>query len=593
MDSIEITLITEEHGSVIIPLYLGEEETFSGGDCVFNDEVYTFSISSGYGFPTKLFVNEDCFETEIYKMTSNTFSFRPLLKSQKNSLFRECFGTVCIKLEIQGRIYSSKSIAVMVTDTLKGRSMLKMVEYISENSRGFLYNETEYASLGDEFTHYNNISMATKIQLLNEIRDIYRQSYRYLQNNPYTKLRKEEKIVPFAKVTSFNPCTVQYIATHTDELDAVNYNTGIQFNKQFYQPVRTKAVLNVYSYDTYENSVLLGFLQTIVIDISKTVDLLKKKYTVKNKSAAPVGYIDSMYEIYHSTIKVIAHYIDTLVELKDEYQELYLYYVRLFDFKASPVNATPVFTPVFRSVNAYRQLYRVIHKWFTCNSSEFSHEDLVLSFISSSKIYEYYCLVKMLTYIKSAYDFKIQNSYNAHYMTKSKFNLNTKYNNTFVFQNNEIRLTVYFQPVISGNDLAENEIGLFRNTSTTVKNDTADKGYIYTPDYIIKTESKGISQYLILDAKFSTTDMIRRQQLQELVYKYLFSISTLNSKDIVRGLYIICGKSDSADSDSTVHDLAKNIGIKIEPFAEIITMSGNDTTDYYAPSKILESIING
>lgn len=260
MDSIEITLITEEHGSVIIPLYLGEEETFSGGDCVFNDEVYTFSISSGYGFPTKLFVNEDCFETEIYKMTSNTFSFRPLLKSQKSSLFRECFGTVCIKLEIQGRIYSSKSIAVMVTDTLKGRSMLKMVEYISENSRGFLYNETEYASLGDEFTHYNNISMATKIQLLNEIRDIYRQSYRYLQNNPYTKLRKEEKIVPFAKVTSFNPCTVQYIATHTDELDAVNYNTGIQFNKQFYQPVRTKAVLNVYSYDTYENSVLLGFL---------------------------------------------------------------------------------------------------------------------------------------------------------------------------------------------------------------------------------------------------------------------------------------------------------------------------------------------
>lgn len=109
MDSIEITLITEEHGSVIIPLYLGEEETFSGGDCVFNDEVYTFSISSGYGFPTKLFVNEDCFETEIYKMTSNTFSFRPLLKSQKSSLFRECFGTVCIKLEIQGRIYSSKA----------------------------------------------------------------------------------------------------------------------------------------------------------------------------------------------------------------------------------------------------------------------------------------------------------------------------------------------------------------------------------------------------------------------------------------------------------------------------------------------------
>ena len=38
MDSIEITLITEEHGSVIIPLYLGEEETISAGECEFNEE---------------------------------------------------------------------------------------------------------------------------------------------------------------------------------------------------------------------------------------------------------------------------------------------------------------------------------------------------------------------------------------------------------------------------------------------------------------------------------------------------------------------------------------------------------------------------
>ena len=55
MDSIEITLITEEHGSVIIPLYLGEEETFSGGDCVFNDEVYTFFDFFGIRFSDKTF----------------------------------------------------------------------------------------------------------------------------------------------------------------------------------------------------------------------------------------------------------------------------------------------------------------------------------------------------------------------------------------------------------------------------------------------------------------------------------------------------------------------------------------------------------
>ncbi|MBS5731782.1 MAG: hypothetical protein KHW78_05190, partial [[Eubacterium] siraeum] len=89
MDSIEITLITEEHGSVIIPLYLGEEETFSGGDCVFNDEVYTFSISSGYGFPTKLFVNEDCFETEIYICVVNRCD--PFLEKIKSRIEHNAF----------------------------------------------------------------------------------------------------------------------------------------------------------------------------------------------------------------------------------------------------------------------------------------------------------------------------------------------------------------------------------------------------------------------------------------------------------------------------------------------------------------------
>ena len=592
MESIEITLNTGRHGSVVIPLYPGEEETLSGNECIYNDEIYSFSISSEYGLPTRLFVNEDSFEIETDVIAADTFSFHPLLRNQCPALFNDYFGTVCIKLEIHGKIYCSKSIAVMVTDTFKGRSILKMVEYISVNSRGFLYNETEYSSLGDEFTNYSNISIATKIQLLNEIRDIYRESYRYLQNNPYTKLHKEEKIVPFTKVTTFNPCTVQYIATHTDELEKVNFNTGIQYNKQFYQPVRTKAVLNVYSYDTYENGILLGFLKTIVIDITKTINLLKKKYNFRNRSAAPAGYIDSMYEIYQSTITTIANYIDTLTVLKDEYQKLYLYYLRLFNFKATPVTDTPIFTPAFRSVNAYRQLYCIIHKWFTCNSSEFSHEDLVLSFISSSKIYEYYCLIKILTYIKSTCDFKIQNSYNVLYKTKSKFNFNTKYNNTFIFQNNEIRLTVYFQPVISGNDSAENEIGLFRNTSTTVKNDATEKGYVYTPDYIIKKEYKGVCQYLILDAKFSTVDTIRQQRLQELVYKYLFSVSTINSEDIIKGLYIICGKSTSVDSESIVHDLAKKIGRKVEPFTEILTMSGNDTSNYYTPSKILDCIIN-
>ena len=114
------------------------------------------------------------------------------------------------------------------------------------------------------------------------------------------------------------------------------------------------------------------------------------------------------------------------------------------------------------------------------------------------------------------------------YGVRNRYFSDTKYNNTFVFTKQETKLTLFFQPVIFGNDSTINGISLYRNTSTNAQQDVRKKGGdSYTPDYMIKIEKSGITNYIILDAKFSTTENIRIHQLQELVYKYLFSISTL------------------------------------------------------------------
>lgn len=94
-----------------------------------------------------------------------------------------------------------------------------------------------------------------------------------------------------------------------------------------------------------------------------------------------------------------------------------------------------------------------------------------------------------------------------------------------------------------GDSRAFNGLDLFRNTSSNAKKDNSNKGKTYTPDYIIRIEYNDMIDYIILDAKFSTPENIRLHQLQELVYKYLFSISTLHEKDRIKGLYILCGKN--------------------------------------------------
>ena len=148
---------------------------------------------------------------------------------------------------------------------------------------------------------------------------------------------------------------------------------------------------------------------------------------------------------------------------------------------------------------------------------------------------------------------------------------------------------MYFQPVVYGDSRAFNGLDIFRNTSTNAKKENSNRGKTYTPDYIIKVEYNGTTDYIILDAKFSTPENIRLHQLQELVYKYLFSISTLNKTDHIKGLYILCGKQLGNDEEDIIHDLAQKIGHSVSPFADILVINGVKTDDYSITSMIFDN----
>ena len=176
------------------------------------------------------------------------------------------------------------------------------------------------------------------------------------------------------------------------------------------------------------------------------------------------------------------------------------------------------------------------------------------------------------------------------YRVKNTYYMDTKYNNTFVFDNGSTKLTLYFQPVVYGDSRAFNGLNIFRNTSTNAKKENSNKGKTYTPDYIIKIEYSNQTDYIILDAKFSTPENIRLHQLQELVYKYLFSISTLNETEHIKGLYILCGKKFGNDAEDNIHDLAQKIGRSVSPFADILVINGVKTDDYSMTSMIFDNV---
>lgn len=591
MDTIKLILHPSYREDVSVVLQTENEQSFSdiptGKEIVYNDNSYYFSLFGTSEIPSKIYINDEIYEVEQYFTHTEEFCF----KLKKNDMpFLNCYGSVKIELEINAQSYYTRSITVMVSNTTINNNVTNMIDYIYNNCEHYLYEEHKYSNILTGIKESGMTSLEAKIKFLEEKIEIFKKSYQYLKTNPYSKIIKTENVDSFEKLQVISQNTVQYIVNHTDELTAVNYNTGIRFNKQYYQPNRVLVEYNSPTYDVYENRIIVGFLKTIIYNIIDDIKMLQKYVYNPSRVRVPEGYINSLDQIFSRSIKRIKNNIDRLKRLQMHYQELYFSYSKLLKISPDSIRTLPNFTPVFRSISAYRQIYQVIHDWFSIGNYDIGKDELILSFISTSKIYEYYCLVKILCYLEKRTELK--ETRHVLYSLRHPNDSNTKYNNTFLFEKDDIRITLFFQPVIYGSGYVTNGIYLFRNTSSNSKvGDSSKGGKIYTPDYIIKIEHNRKIYYILMDAKFATTKNIRIHQLQELVYKYLFSISTLNPTDKLYGLYILSGKTSGNDRRDVVHDLAENLHKEVTPFAEILVIGGTDTNDDSIISNIFDDII--
>lgn len=392
MELIELKLSSKYHGDTDISLLPKSNDNYfdvpTGKEVVYNDNEYWFYLLNSFNIPTKFYVNDEVYNIDILGSSERGLKFK--LRDCKNNMpFLDSYGAVKIELEINGKLFVSKSISVLVSSNDINNSIMNMVNYIYDNCEDYLYEEHKFSSIATGIKKDEIISLKAKIKILNDTLETYKKAYHYLKVNPYTKLKRTEKVDSFGKLQSISPNTINYIARHTNELIPVNYDTGIRYNKQFYQPNKTLIEQNIYSFDVYENQVIIGFLHTIVKDVSQYIKDLQKRFYNQNKTIVKDGYIDSMYQIFSRSIKKINEYTAILFNLREEYKQLNYYYSKLFGISVKELKSIPKFTPVFRSINIYRQLYQAIYSWFSCGNYDLRKDDLLLSFISTSKIYEF------------------------------------------------------------------------------------------------------------------------------------------------------------------------------------------------------------
>lgn len=550
------------------------------GESVFSDLSYEFSLNHDETMEIEsvhVYIN-DILEPSIYNEGKICF---PDKKKHGKRVFLDCYGFVQISLEIidnNGNVhtFTTPYLSVLVKHGRLNDNIKAMIGYVYNNQENLLFNGNFGSKNFGNMKSGGQQNFLSQILLANEIADLYEKNYRYFKVNSRFKIDKVSRIERFERVQYITSDTIRYIATHPEELRIASGKDGIRIYDKVYQPERIVSEVNERSYDIYENRVVLNFINEMINSIetlqNKCQDLILK---IPIEGDYNEEYVYSSYFMFQETRGMLENKLADLKKIKSRFNKLLLMYREIFRIVPEPLKHVPRPSAIFISVPQYNRVFNYIYKWFQFGIYDFAREKYMLSLIKISSLYEVYILVKMISYFKDN-GFKLINETRCNYPTKSKWLYkNTSCNNTFIFEKVRKRVSLYYQPVIYDYDSRDiNGIGLFRNNSLSVldrEDYKSSSGNYYSPDYLLKIEKENSTQYLILDAKFSNLSNVKKYQVKNLVFKYLFSISPLNCEDNILGLCLIYGKFEENEELKSVYD-KKVVDRMITPVVDLMPL---------------------
>lgn len=495
-----------------------------------------------------------------------------------NRIFLNYFGytTITIQIETIDKNYFlySNYLDVAIRDTVSSDIVREMIKYISTYSQKYLFKENtdikDFCSIKE--SKYKNTE--TEISLLEEILIAYENNYKYFKTSSKYTINSNYIVDDFNKLREIKNETIQYIISNPQHLISVNHSTGFKHNKLHLQPRKTLINKNGIIYDIYENRIVLGFLKHIYHCILKKIEYIDNQIDNNQNYFILSGYVSSSNEIHKEAYNKLYKYKTQLYVINKKIQKFYFMYKQILKCNEINVISIPKPTAIFMNIAHYRKIYKIIKDWFDGGNYDFQTEKLILTFSEASQIYECYLLFKINNYISGKKYSLINSNKFTYKLSKHSKYKNTNFENTFSFKKEKTNITVYYQPVIYLNHIA-NDINLFRNNDISLEN---GRSQYYTPDYVIKVTRDEMSKFIILDAKWSNLNSVINYSFNEIIYKYFFSISTINNLDKIDKVWVINGKEIQNQKDyiyNYYNSKFKERTNELTPSVKIITLNPN------------------
>lgn len=518
----KISIVKPDSTSIEIDLYENQPtlETINNELLLFENCNYKLIIRSAELVDNaELFVGDYSVPLSINENTG-------CLETGKELIFNGCFDltyiSVCLTSDdgIEDYYYSSFIRVATTKQTIKQVEL--MLEEIEKHIPNFLdicfsRNRKKSGVIKNDVR-----SIWNTLKILERIISVYEENYSNFYNYKKSEIENVSAIVDSKQMRIIDQESLRWIVRNPDYLKQVEEKTGIEVAGKNYIPTKVRTYKSEYSYDLYENQVVLGFLGSVLEYVRKQMDGFEK--AISQLNSIPNKIVAQIPNTHDVTGRCVYIYykgvVNKYLEVEEVLRDLYGKYEIILDCVPVAIDAIPKLTNTFKQIHHYRSCYECIVRWFDAGDYSFEHLNYLFKLKTLSRIFEYYSLIKMqLAITELGYEIKETNKiiYNDEDYVED-------INNEYIFNNGKYELKLLYEPYIWTQKLNEG-MNLYSTGYNFNKCKWNDK---WTPDFVIKITGEYDEYYFIFDAKYSNIKNVKSRYIPELVLKYSTQIASAN-----------------------------------------------------------------
>lgn len=424
------------------------------------------------------------------------------IRTIKKKFFIDYFGYSCLKVNKEEFIFNIKVEKFKLNEIEDIFTFLwRKEESLFKN---FFSKSTKTIKFSKSGAEINNTSKY--ILFANYFVDTFEAMLQSFKLQPHSKLKniRKEKDFSNSQITQYS---IDWLFNNLDTLNFGNvpssFNSTIEINRQtaVIEKIGTEEKIN--SFNTYENSIIVGALKYLKIEIQKLkkgIASIVNVETLQNKEFAEFSDLRKIpfLQMYQESVTI-----------EKRCNRLITKYQRVFRNVPARIEK-PQLSSVFSSKIHYKKAYKLIKNLFNYRFV-LDGEFRLLNITKLSQLYEVYNFHILTDAIKEILN---ENSFNYALSSSRADGLS----DLSSFVNTSYSVKLYYENSISN--------GINNNLLRIDKR----KGGYYKPDYILEIskaeENKKL--YWILDSKYSKQAIVKSHHLNDCMYKYLLNTGVIN-----------------------------------------------------------------